>query len=123
MKARWKVSAMALVYRLHTLHLLSEWLYRKFCKDLSIAGYRRQEKDGIVRETSQILGKVFDALRQDGVSRGSIARDLAITSDELNKLISGLAISAVSSNVISLPLKSNDDEPLTRPALRLVSSK
>jgi Zn-dependent peptidase ImmA (M78 family)/transcriptional regulator with XRE-family HTH domain len=119
MKARWKVSAMALVYRLHTLNLLSEWLYRKFCKDLSIAGFRRQEKGGIARETSQILGKVFDALRQDGVSRASVARDLGITSDELNKLISGLTISAVSSNVILLPSKSNDSKPLM-PPLRLV---
>jgi Zn-dependent peptidase ImmA (M78 family) len=123
MKARWKVSAMAMVYRLHTLNLLSEWLYRKFCKDLSIDGYRRSEKDGIVRETSQIIGKVFDALRQDGVTRNAIARDLAILPDELNKLISGLIISAVSSNVISLPTTGTADTPIERPVLRLVSSK
>ena len=120
MKTRWKVSAMAMVYRLHALNILSEWLYRKFCQDLSIAGYRSSEKDGIVRETSQILGKVFEALRQDYVTRSSIARDLAITPDELNKYLSGLVISAVASNVV--PLKQTaTKEPVSKPFLRLVN--
>ena len=119
MKARWKVAAIALVYRLWTLNLLSEWQYRMFCKDLSAAGYRRGEKDGIVRESSQILVKVFDALRQDGVSRASIARDLSITFDELNALISGLVLSAVTNN----PTQQSTSEveaPKEKPILRIV---
>lgn len=111
MKQRWKVSAMAMVYRLRTLELMTEWQYRIFCKDLSIAGFRRSEKGGINRETSQILAKVFGALRTDGVSRGAIARDLSITADELNSLIAGLVLSAMP----NAPSEQNKDaEPIDR---------
>lgn len=111
MKRRWKVSAMALVYRLWTLNLLTEWQYRIFCKDLSIAGYRRGEKDGIARETSQILVKVFGSLRSDGVSRGAIARELSITADELNSLVAGLVLSAMP---VTSGGQNTDSEPIDR---------
>ncbi len=113
MKLRWKVSAMALVYRLWTLNLLTEWQYRIFCKDLSIAGFRRGEKDGIARETSQVLVKVFGHLRSDGVSRGAIARELSITPDELNSLIAGLVLSAIPTT----GTQNTDSEPVDRRAL------
>jgi Zn-dependent peptidase ImmA (M78 family)/transcriptional regulator with XRE-family HTH domain len=119
MKHRWKVSAMALVYRLWTLNLLTEWQYRIFCKDLSIAGYRRSEPDGIPRETSQIIGKVFTTLRSEGTSRNAIAHDLCITSVELNSLIAGLTISAVSSSPTE-HIPNTSDEPQERPKLRIV---
>lgn len=124
LKSRWKVSAIALVVRLRTLEVLSEWQYRTFCIELSQTGQRTRELNGIPRESSQVIGKVFDTLRSEGKSRNSIARDLAITPTELNSLIAGLTISAVESNP---DMESDNDaasyknnEPQERPIFRLV---
>lgn len=95
MKARWGVAAIALVHRLKTLRMITEWQYRTYCIELSKRGYRRGEKDGITRDSSQIFAKVFDALRSEGISRSAIARDLAITPAELDSLLVGLIIASV----------------------------
>lgn len=95
LKKRWGVSAIALVHRLKVLKLITEWQYRTFCIELSRDGYRKSEKDGIARDTSQIFLKVFNALRAEGMSRGAIARDLSITSAELDSLLVGLVIASV----------------------------
>lgn len=58
-KTFWRVSAMALTHRLHELELLSDWQYRTTCITLSERGYRKDEPDGVVPETSQILRKVL----------------------------------------------------------------
>jgi len=80
------------------LRLITEWQYRTFCVELSQKGYRRSERDGIPREASQIFAKVFDALRSEGVSRGVISRELAITLAELDSLLVGLVITSVPNN-------------------------
>ncbi|HEX8138694.1 MAG TPA: XRE family transcriptional regulator [Pyrinomonadaceae bacterium] len=95
LKKRWRVSAIALVHRLKALQIITEWQYRTFCIELSQAGFRSSEKDGIVRETSQVLAKVFNALREEGKSRHAIARDLMITSTELDSLLVGLFIASI----------------------------
>jgi Zn-dependent peptidase ImmA (M78 family) len=95
LKKRWKVSAIALVHRLKALQLITEWQYRTFCIELSQAGYRRSEPDGLPRDTSQIFAKVFDMLRMEGRSRGAIARDVQITSAELDSLLVGLVIASL----------------------------
>lgn len=118
MKTRWKVSASALLVRLFHLQVLTEWQYRTFFIELSKAGHTKKELNGIPRESSQVIGKVFDALRSEGISRNSIARDLSITSAELNSLIVGLTISAVESTNEFIPSK--PDEPQERPIFRLV---
>lgn len=120
LKSRWKVSAIALVVRLRALEVLSEWQYRMFCIELSKAGQRTNELNGISRESSQVIGKVFEVLRSEGLSRNSIAHALKITPTELNSLIAGLTISAVSTTNEITPNKS--DEPQERPIFRLVSS-
>lgn len=89
-KKRWKVSVVALVYRLHKLKLLSDWQYRSLFADLSQQGMRRQEPEGCERETSQVLAKVFASLRQQGTSKAAVAGELSVPLDELNKLIFGL---------------------------------
>lgn len=94
-KRRWSVSAIAMVHRLKSLNLITEWQYRTFCIQLSQAGYRRSEPDGLPRDTSQIFAKVFDALRAEGHSRNVIARDLSITSAELDSFLLGLTMAAV----------------------------
>jgi Zn-dependent peptidase ImmA (M78 family) len=93
-KTRWRVSAMALAHRLHEVGLSSDWHYRQLCVELSKRGYRRTEHNGIPREPSQVLNKVFAALRADGIRPATIARELDITLAELNNLVFGLVISA-----------------------------
>lgn len=118
LKTRWKVSASALLVRLHQLKVLTEWQYRTFFIELNKAGHTKKELNGIPRESSQVIGKVFDTLRSEGISRNSIARDLLITPTELNSLIVGLTISAVESTNDVIPNKR--DEPQERPTFRLV---
>src|SRR5262249_39830512 len=69
LKKIWNVSLAALTYRLHRLGLLTDWHYRKLYIEISSRGYRKSEPDGGPREVSQVLQKVFNALRQDGVTK------------------------------------------------------
>ena len=95
-KKRWGVSELALVYRMHKLGLLSDWQYRSLCIQISKDGGRTRERSGLgERETSQVLAKVFNALREEGVSKADVARELRLPVDELNKLIFGLVLSAI----------------------------
>ncbi|MFF9429391.1 helix-turn-helix domain-containing protein [Streptomyces sp. NPDC014746] len=95
-KQIWKVSAMALTYRMHDLNLLTDWQYRSTCAELSARGYKTDEPQGMKkRETSQVLTKVFQALRSKGVRPGDVAEQLGITLDEMNKMLFGLTMTAV----------------------------
>ncbi|MFE5367077.1 ImmA/IrrE family metallo-endopeptidase [Streptomyces mirabilis] len=94
-KRRWKVAAMALAHRLHELGLTTEWQYRTHCVELSRLGYRKSEpRSGVARETSQVLGKVFAALRSEGTRSADVARDLHLRPADLNDLIFGLVVTA-----------------------------
>ncbi|MBT2430187.1 ImmA/IrrE family metallo-endopeptidase [Streptomyces sp. ISL-112] len=95
-KRIWKVSAMALTYRLHDLGLLTDWQYRSTCAELSRLGYRSAEPESMgERETSQVLTKVFAALRTKGVKPSAVAAELGLTSEEMNKLLFGLTLTTV----------------------------
>jgi Zn-dependent peptidase ImmA (M78 family)/DNA-binding XRE family transcriptional regulator len=96
-KRRWRVAAMALTHRLRELGMLTEWGYRDACVYLSQAGYRRGEPFGsITPETSQVLGKVFHALRERHVKPTDLAADLHLTVEELNRHVFGLVPVSVS---------------------------
>ena len=69
---------MALTHRLYELDLLTEWGYRTVCVQLSRLGYRRTEP-GIPRESSQLLGKVFRSVRDEGETPAAIAAAIGIT--------------------------------------------
>ncbi|WP_433398799.1 ImmA/IrrE family metallo-endopeptidase [Streptomyces sp. CA-146814] len=87
----WKVSAMALTYRMHDLGLLTDWQYRSACTELSKRGYRTGEPQGMKkRETSQILTKVFQALWANGTRPSAVAAELGLTVEEMNKMLFGL---------------------------------
>lgn len=103
-KKRWKVSAMALAYRLHSLRYLSEWTYRSVCIELGKRGYRSGEPDGIERERSTVLAKVLTALWSKGLTKQAIADDLSIPLEEVEALIFRLS----------------PERPLERPALRVL---
>jgi Zn-dependent peptidase ImmA (M78 family)/lambda repressor-like predicted transcriptional regulator len=95
-KQVWKVAAMALTHRLHELDLLSEWGYRTVCVQLSRLGYRRSEPDGITRESSQLLSKVFRSMRENGEKPATIATAIGITNDELQEHVFGLTLTTLS---------------------------
>lgn len=115
-KRVWKVSLANLVYRMHTLRLLTDWQYRTAFIELSSLGYRRSEADGsIPRETSQVLSKVFDALRADQLSKADVAEELVIPVDELNKVIFGLSLTPLTGTGPDAPAQ-------RRPDLRVVGS-
>ena len=88
LKKRWIVSVVALLYRLWKLQVVSDWQYRSMC--IEVADYRTNEPDPAPRETSQVLAKVFDALRASGQSKSAIAAELAIQVTQLEELIFGL---------------------------------
>jgi Zn-dependent peptidase ImmA (M78 family)/transcriptional regulator with XRE-family HTH domain len=102
-KTRWRVAAMALAHRLHDLDLLTEWGYRSLCVNLSRQGYRSSEPNGIRRETSQVLAKVFQAIRAEGVTPADVARDLGIHVAELNGHVFGLVPTAIEGGANSTP--------------------
>jgi Zn-dependent peptidase ImmA (M78 family) len=94
-KPVWKVAAMALTHRLYELDLLTEWGYRAICVQLSRLGYRRSEPDGIARESSQLLSKVFRSIREDGEKPATIAAAIGISSDELHEHVFGLTLTTL----------------------------
>lgn len=89
-KKHWAVSVAALNYRLHSLNLTTEWINRSLCIQIAQAGYLKQEPLGIARETSQVLDKVFSALRAEELGKNDIARDIRLTTYEIDELTYGL---------------------------------
>lgn len=89
-KRHWAVSVAAINYRLHSLGLTSEWINRSLCIQISQAGFRNSEPQSIPRETSQVLEKVFVALRKEGIGKSEIAQKLQLTTYEIDELTYGL---------------------------------
>lgn len=94
-KKYWNVSAAALNYRFHLLKLTTAWTYRTLCIDLAKLG-RGLEPEPAPFETSQILKKIFASLREDGISKNDVARELLIQPEQLDELTFGLMLSALS---------------------------
>ncbi|MFK8849416.1 ImmA/IrrE family metallo-endopeptidase [Streptomyces sp. Ac-502] len=95
-KRIWKVSAMALTYRMRDLGLLTDWQYRSTCAELSARGYRTDEPQGLKkRETSQILTKVFQGLWSKGIRLGDVADQLGVGADEMAEMLFGLSVATV----------------------------
>jgi Zn-dependent peptidase ImmA (M78 family)/DNA-binding XRE family transcriptional regulator len=96
LKQNWGVSLAALAFRMNQLGLFSEWAYRNLCIQIAKNGYRTSEPNPMRPEVSQILRKVFDALRADGVTRGTLAHELHVPKEDIDNLTFGLALSSVS---------------------------
>lgn len=97
LKNLWKVSAMALTYRLKALDHLSEWQYRSLVIDLSKKGYRTGEPQGIKREVSSLLSNLLDELSKEGITIGRIAQELKLPVDEVSSLLFRFSIISNSS--------------------------
>ncbi len=115
LKKQWIVSVAALAYRLRTLGMISDWHYRTLCIEIQQRGYRQREPEGAQRESSQMLGKVFSTLRDEGVTKTDIARELSVPVDEIDRLIFGLILMGLSSGQSTAP------RPIPRrPTLKLI---
>lgn len=86
-KARWRVSAMAMAYRLRQLRRLSEWQYKSICIDLTKRGYRTSEPNGIDREKSKVWRQVLTMLWKERITKADIARELGLPLGEVEGLI------------------------------------
>jgi Zn-dependent peptidase ImmA (M78 family)/DNA-binding XRE family transcriptional regulator len=95
LKKIWRVSVAAFVVRLHELGHLTDWHYRSLFIELAGRGYRKSEPESVPRETSQVLDKVFSALRREGVRKADVARDLRISVTELDRLVFGLTLAGI----------------------------
>jgi Zn-dependent peptidase ImmA (M78 family)/DNA-binding XRE family transcriptional regulator len=95
LKKIWGVSVAALNYRLHYLGLTTDWHYRELAMQIARQGFRKEEPESAPRETSQILGKVLAGLRDEGVSKSEIAKELHVSVGELDDLVFGLAVTAL----------------------------
>jgi hypothetical protein len=91
LKRRWRVSLSGFVYRLHAVGVLTDWQYHSLFVEISKRGYRTAEPDSIGQETSQVLNKVFRALRKEGISESDLARALHLSPNDLEALVFGLA--------------------------------
>ena len=119
LKRRWNVAAMNLAYRMHKLQLLTDWQARSTYIQLARMGYRDDEPEGIARERSQVLDKVFTSLRADGVSRRDVARILNIPTEELNRVVFGLTLASETTR----PRQDRAPNPSGPPDLQVVSSR
>ncbi len=106
LKKIWGVSVAALAYRLHQLNIVSEWHYREVNIQIARRGYRTTEPESLPRETSQILSKVLNVLRDEGVNRYRLAEKLNISAQDIDDLSFGLALTPVSGNLTKSPAKS-----------------
>jgi Zn-dependent peptidase ImmA (M78 family) len=88
-KGRWGVSGAALAYRLHKLSLLTDWHYRTFCIRIN-QQYGTDEPNGLPPERSSVWQMILTDLWKEGVTKGHIAAQLAIPSDEMENLLFGL---------------------------------
>jgi Zn-dependent peptidase ImmA (M78 family)/DNA-binding XRE family transcriptional regulator len=88
LKSFWLVSAAALIRRLKDLELLTEWQYRTLNIEISRHGYLKKEPCPILkRENSKLLPMLFQALKEDGVSKNDIARELGYFVSDLDMLM------------------------------------
>lgn len=95
-KSRWDVSVANLAYRMHRLGLLTDWQYRAAFMELNRRGREKEPtapgKKPLRQETSQVLDKVFRALRDENVSKASIAQALSMPLRDLNDSVFGLVL-------------------------------
>jgi Zn-dependent peptidase ImmA (M78 family)/DNA-binding XRE family transcriptional regulator len=94
-KKHWIVSVAALNHRLHELGVTNPWQYRHLSSEIAKRGYRTEEPDPALRESSQVLSKVLAALREDSLSQRDIANTLHLRPSQLERLIFGLTMTSL----------------------------
>lgn len=92
LKKHWRVSATAMVRRLHQLGRILDWQYRSWMVDLSERGFRTAEPDGGPREQSSLLRQVLSLAREDDWKLSRISADLGIPAADLSDSLMGLVV-------------------------------
>jgi hypothetical protein len=77
--------------------MVSDWHYRTLCIEIAKRGYRTKEPEEAPRESSQILAKVFAALRKEGVGKSQIAAALNVYAEDIDALVFGLSLTGLQS--------------------------
>ncbi len=95
LRTHWRVSAVAMAYKLHQLGLISEWTHRTWMIELTKRGFRAGEPGGRDPEPSILLRQLFELARADGWTPRKIAADLSLPEDEINSIVFGLAVHAL----------------------------
>ncbi len=112
-KKRWRVSAVALAYRLLEVGVIKSSRSRSFYVEMSRRGWLKNEPNEIPREQSSLWQQIIDDLRENGIAKSDIASLTGVPVQELESLLFGLA------NMLTI-----DGEgvrtPSRRPNLRLV---
>jgi len=103
LKKIWNVSLAALVYRLHSVGMLTDWHHRTLCIELSKRGYRTREPNESQRETSQVWVQALASLRRDGVAKSKLASLLHVPPLEIDALLFGLVTTSVGNPISSTP--------------------
>ena len=92
MKQSWRVSAVAMVRRLHDLKLIADWHYRNWMISLSSRGYREGEPGGIAHEQSGLWREVLSAARSSGWNLQYIARMSGVPYQDVKDVYLGLTV-------------------------------
>jgi Zn-dependent peptidase ImmA (M78 family) len=92
LKKYWIVAVSALAYRLNQLELLTDWHYRHLCIEIGNRGFRTSEPEEAPREMSLIFPKIFKMLRDEGITKATIADKLFVNVEDIDKLVFGLIL-------------------------------
>ena len=95
-KRVWGVSVAAVATRLHRVGRISDWEYRQLFIDISVREWRKQEPQPMQRETSRLLFRALELLREDGVGVPDLARELALEPSDLDALLFRLVLRPIS---------------------------
>ena len=89
-KKLWKASLTSLIVRVRELGYITEHRYRALFAEASRMGYRQNEPEPCMPDTSIVLERVFSPRRKDSESLRAVARDLNVYPAEIYNLIQGL---------------------------------
>ncbi len=91
-KKVWNVSLAAMVFRAHSLGVISDWHYRALYREMSRDGFRKHEPDPSARERSLLFDKVLNLVQADGSGVAEIASKLMLPEREVASLLFQTAI-------------------------------
>ncbi len=98
LKARWRISAQAMIYRARHLGMVSEDQMHRAFKAIGIAGFRTSEPldDTLEIEEPGILASAFDSLKGAGFSGHDVASTLGLAERDI-EMLANLPAGALSS--------------------------
>ena len=90
-KRRWRVSAAALAYRANEIGMITSSRVNSLYVEMSRRGWLKSEPEGVAREQSHIWQQIMDDLRERGVTKAEVSREIGVPIPEIEALLFGLA--------------------------------